>query len=363
MVWQLDGIDPTEAKTESVYTVDVGTGQRTDLGTLPVNEDTCCPEAVQWSADRQRAFMSVEYLRAIADLRTGTLTSVGPPPAGQWKEAISPRGDRRARVDEVTGARQTIVISDLAGNELARLKIPAMRAVTELAWSPDEQALAAAGCGPCLGDGPPDVEYVAVIPVDGSTPRVVAHDTTEVKTDPPTPTGYWEERTLAEPDWSPDGRTIVVTDTLCRHKDSRASSYVCAGNLVLIDAVSGGQTELPAGDGIPGSPSWSPDGTRLAYSLTAACCSRWTRDPGASPSPTPTSTQDGLFVMDRDGGHIVHLAEGGSNPDWSPDGTWIAYWHFTPMVAGDGLDHAEVWVVSADGGTPRRIAEHAAAGW
>ena len=152
LVWQLDGLSGTDAKTETVYTIDVRTGLKTTLGTLPVTESTCCPTTVQFAADRKHAFLSALYLQAIVDLDTGTLDRVKPPPAGQFKEAISRQGDRIARVDEVTGTAPTIVVSDLDGKAITRLKVPGVRGIYELSWSPDGTTLAANGVRPSRKD-------------------------------------------------------------------------------------------------------------------------------------------------------------------------------------------------------------------
>ena len=127
MVFQLDGTSSAVATTESVLTVDVGTGQQTKLGSIPVSESTCCPSAVQWSTDHRRAFVSSLVLQAVVDLDTGTLQQIGPPPDGWLDQAISRHGDRIARVDEVSGTAESIVVSDLVGHELGRLTLPGIR--------------------------------------------------------------------------------------------------------------------------------------------------------------------------------------------------------------------------------------------
>lgn len=74
----------------------------------------------------------------------------------------------------------------------------------------------------------------------------------------------------------------------------------------------------------------------------------------------------GLFVIDRAGGNLIRLADGGGPvdwpPDWSPDGTSLEFVRINEDLP-DGADKIEVWVVPAGGGEARLIAEHAAAGW
>ena len=72
------------------------------------------------------------------------------------------------------------------------------------------------------------------------------------------------------------------------------------------------------------SPAWSPDGSQIAYS-----------SPGDIPCPPGTGLQcTGLSIMNADGSgqHRVPNADGGEYPSWSPDGTRIA---FNSNLTGD----------------------------
>jgi Tol biopolymer transport system component len=63
------------------------------------------------------------------------------------------------------------------------------------------------------------------------------------------------------------------------------------------------------------APVWSPDGSWIAYMLTA--------DDGHS------MTGSDIFIISRDGNFLSNLTNTQDriemNPDWSPDGNWIAY--------------------------------------
>ena len=86
-------------------------------------------------------------------------------------------------------------------------------------------------------------------------------------------------------------------------------------------------------------PDWSPDGTRLAF----------VRGVGAAAD---------LWVMDADGGNQVQLTGTGlpaggdgiydAKPSWSPDGSRIAF------VRGQGTA-AEVWIMTSDGTDARQL--------
>ena len=165
---------------------------------------------------------------------------------------------------------------------------------------------------------------------------------------------------------SPDGRRIAYVRSGYDIMTDRARRSVW-----LVDAVTGAQTPLAAG--AASSPRWSPDGARIAY----------------------VSSEDGgrpqLFVRWLATGvsaRITDLPEVPSAMSWSPDGHAIAFSMFQPddpatlgaplkkpegakwadplkVVAqvhyredGEGAlrpGYAHVFVVSAEGGSPRQL--------
>ncbi|MFQ5489886.1 MAG: TolB family protein [Phycisphaerae bacterium] len=88
-------------------------------------------------------------------------------------------------------------------------------------------------------------------------------------------------------------------------------------------------------DGSNNFPAFSRDGTRIAFSSTRSGSAE-------------------IWIMDTDGSNQTQITFGtpGGNfiPEWSPDGTSIAY-----ASQLDSVGHPEVWVMNADGTNQTRL--------
>ena len=85
--------------------------------------------------------------------------------------------------------------------------------------------------------------------------------------------------------------------------------------------------------GFLSAPAWSPDGTRLVFAS----------DQGG---------RSDLWVMDRDGSHLVNLTQDEARdhcPAWSPDGEWIAFASLRDSI------YWELYLIRADGSDVRRL--------
>jgi Tol biopolymer transport system component len=143
------------------------------------------------------------------------------------------------------------------------------------------------------------------------------------------------------PSWSPDGRRIAFM---------RANNRVAPVNASAIYTVTadGGEPRLvrrmPPDRPGAGSPNWSPDGSRLLFST-------YCRFRGASCGQAPTGAQ--LFTVKPNGRglrQLTHLPGNSYNPAWSPDGSKIVF--ARNHTVGP---EADLYTMNADGTYIRRI--------
>ena len=126
------------------------------------------------------------------------------------------------------------------------------------------------------------------------------------------------------PSWSPDGSRLAFES----NRDGNGEIYV-------MDVDGQNQTRLTDNDYRDWFPSWSPDGSRLAF----------------------ISNRDGnyeIYVMDVDGQNQTRLTDNDYwdwFPSWSPDGLRLAF-------VSDRTHYNEIYVMDVDGQNQTRLTGH-----
>ncbi len=158
--------------------------------------------------------------------------------------------------------------------------------------------------------------------------------------------------------WSPDGKRMVVVSRIgpsdgrpesrersdVRHYKNTSYKFNDTGwfddrraHLWVVDVKSGSAKQITEGnDWNDSDPQWSPDGTRIAFVSNR------------TGKEYDLNRNTDVWVISADGGALTKISdhdEADNSPRWSPDGKTIAY-----LGVVQWRDHPKIWLAPAAGG-------------
>jgi WD40 repeat protein len=235
----------------------------------------------------------------LIDLNTGEMTQLPKSIAGNNSTtvpalpggyAVSPDGTMVAYTSQDDAGNPQVFIARVDGTDVRQVTHD-QHGAADPDWSPDGAAIAYTSGGYASNA---DVSNIFVL-------DLATGETSQVTNEKPTTEPCCDALGAAYPQFSPDGASIVY---LAHRGDNRSECWPGCYGLQIVP-VTGGKSVLLVGGAGPGR--LSPDGSTLAV----LCGYR---------------LDGGLCIAHADGTHLHVLVRSPSwAPTWSPDGTRIAY--------------------------------------
>jgi len=174
-------------------------------------------------------------------------------------------------------------------------------------------------------------EFTATDTPEPTIPSTLAPTATDTPTDTPPPTATPTITLTPFPTMSASGGGVIA---FAREIDTDRDIYV-------MNADGSSDLALTSGSGWDNWPSWSPDGSKIAFTCRE----------------TIPGTGGGICVMDADGSNIDRLTSADDwEPAWSPNGTQIAF-----ASLRDG--NPELYIMDVDGKNQQRLTENDVDDW
>lgn len=231
--------------------------------------------------------------------------------------------------DDVIGGRQ-VVVARADGTEAQAT--PTDWVAGEPDIGPDQRRLVVVRAVGDYESAGPEATHLWTLGLDGADPQ------------PLTEGDVFD----SAPRWSPDGSSIAFVRLTYDEPTEASDGLPVPVSRILVVPADGGEARevVAAADGVTvGAPTWSPDGSRLAYLR---------RDPEQTGSASPTTVQT-VGVDGTGGDEVGPVAPSAVALDWDPDGGRLL------LSTLDGTE-GELSLVDLDAGEVTVLARGAADG-
>jgi dipeptidyl aminopeptidase/acylaminoacyl peptidase len=262
---------------------------------------------------------------------------------------LSPDGKLLAytvtRIDRAANRRMTAIwLAPVDGSAPPRQLTASHLSSSAPRWRPDGRVLAFTGARPVPGDDAAGRPQFYLLDLTGGEPRRLTS----------LPNG------AIGCEWSPDGSRVLCLSRTgpsdrkapssdVRHYTGLSYKFNDSGwfddkksHLYVIDATTGKASQITSGDGWnDAQPEWSPDGTRIAFVSNR------------TGHESDGDEDRDVWVVPAAGGEPVRISDqdkGTGSPRWSPDGRTILY-----IGARADTDPPSLWTAPATGGVPSTL--------
>jgi Tol biopolymer transport system component len=267
---------------------------------------------------------AIGYLRTTlvlgATMTAGLLTLTAVEPAG----AAFPGGNGKIAFTSTRDGNVEIYTMNADGSSQARLTNATGNDASP-AFSSDGSRIAFESSRPSSNPSDPSIDReIWVMNADGTSQAQITHNTS----------------TDTEPTFSPDGAKVAFTSNR-QAVDGTTDRDIWVQDLANPKNDPVNLTNSPGDDE---TPSWSPDGTKIAF---------------RSDRPVGSSTDFDIWVMNADGSgtptNLSNASAGNdSSPSWSPDGSKVAFDNLSPSGPSSV---GEIFAVDATGNNLTQVTD------
>jgi len=182
-------------------------------------------------------------------------------------------------------------------------------------------------------------------------------------------------QSASSPRWSPDGQSLAFTSARPDNQASAGSAEQPRPQVYVLSMVGGEARRVTSLKNGVSNFQWSPDGNRLVVVSRIGPSDGRTESKDRSDvrhyknssykfndSGWFDDRRTHLWVVDIKAGNAKQITEGDdwndSDPQWSPDGTKLAFVSNRSGKEYEDNRNSDVWVISATGGSLTKISDH-----